>query len=261
MNMHPRNIAITIILTTLATASTACADEKDIVAKTVFDAQRAGFVRHDIKAYMSQWTDDAKLVGGRRDTPELYDFTMNRKQIESSRRMLFQGKPAITKVDFEVDDVKVEDDRATLRVRSTSHFDGGTVQVGEIYRLRKTGEGWKVFENRWWLIRRQIGDRTIVYDAEKLKRADAAVIREKRTGSSEALVSAMRDACRFKEAHRAAIAVTKDKGATAVDWLVRGTLAMQVGDANDAKVSFLKALSLDANVELPSYAARLKKEK
>ena len=253
-----RNIAPIVVL--VALTSVVRADERRVVAKTVIGAQRAGIVHYDLKTYLKSWTDDAKIIGGRSESPGPYDFVIHRKQIESSRRMLYQGKPVITKLDFEVDEVSVEDGFAELKVQVTSHYDGGRTRIGEIYRLRKTAKGWKVFENRWWLLERNIGERTVVYDSKKLRRADAAVERERRSRNLKNHIFALYDASRFAEAFDVAKVLTKAKEATADDWLIRGNLAMQVGNAEDAKASFLKAISLDKDVELPPYAVGLKKK-
>ncbi|MHC4404871.1 MAG: DUF4440 domain-containing protein [Planctomycetota bacterium] len=255
---------MTIRLTALACATlVGCAsraDEADAIRKTVFDAQRAGHVRHDLEAYMAQFTEDAQIVGGRSEKPHQYDLALNRKKIEATRRLRFRGRTWVTKLEFDDARVEIAGGEAVLRVHTTVEVAGTTEtshveEVQEIYRLRRTPDGWKVFLNRWWPAKMEFPGERVVYDVKTWQALDADVEQAKRDGDPQALASAFFWAFRFAEAHAAAGKLTGRPDAEASDWALRGQAALFAGDAADATRSFATARSLNPEVALPSYAA------
>ena len=234
---------------------TAGADQVKSIEQVVFEAQRAGFERHDLKAYMRQWTDDAQIVLGRSAEPDKSDVVLDRKQIEATRRLMFRDMldPAL-KLNHEDVQVEVTGDRAELRVRTTATFEGGFEAGREIYRLRKTPDGWKVFLNRWWPTKTQSGAETITYDAATWKSLDDRVTKARQDGDPHELISALRSAYRFAEAHATARKLTDRPDATVDDWVSRGFAALYAGDADDTLRSFEKARTLDPDASVPPFA-------
>lgn len=126
--------------------------------------------------------------------------------------------------------------------------------MDEVYRLRRTKNGWKVFENRAWPVAIRLRFTVTLFDAKKWKELDASVEGLKGDGNQRALAKALFDAYRFDEAHDIARKYTTDGRQNAADWAWRGQVAVVAGDAEDAKAAFDKALSLDPKAPVPYYA-------
>jgi hypothetical protein len=237
-------------------------DEAAAVRKAVLDPQEAGWGRHDFKAYMSQWADGARMIVGRGEHAGKHDTVFDRKQIEATRRLLMHGKvPADQKLAFADVKVKVRGDQAELRVRTTMSFGGGYETVGELYQLRKTAAGWKVYLNRGWFLKTKHGDQVTVFDADTWKKLDEdadTLVQADRRG--ERAAQALLAARRFQEAHALLKKVTAGKDAAAADWLLRGNAALGVGHADDALAAFRNALRLDEGAPVPPFAREGRKE-
>jgi hypothetical protein len=226
----------------------------EAIKKTVFDAQLAGWERHSIGPYMAQWSDDARVIVGRSENPGKYDLVLSRDQLEATRRMLFQDKPSL-KLVFENARVEVKGNKAVLRVQTTWKVKGSpefSQAVQEVYRLRRTGGGWKVWENRAWLTSKVVGTEVRQFDEKTWKKLDARVEELRGAGSGLELAFALCEAYRFAEAHQTAQKYTSAGRASADDWRLRAFFALQAGDAKDAKMSLDKAQSLDKKTPAPS---------
>jgi hypothetical protein len=244
------------LLLVLSGGLPAVADEKADIQDVVFDAMRAGFERGNLAEYMKVWTDDAKLIECREEKPGKYDHALNRKQLEAFCRLIFSDLPeGGYKITFESPRVEIEDDKAELRVMTTLKYDGegeNFDKMSEIYLLRRTRDGWHVYENRVWPVELQEGDKTIDYDAKGWKLLDDIVEAAQKEDDLPKLIEALEDARRSVEAHKVAQKLTAREGATAEDWVHRGWLAAQVGDGDDATKAFREALKLDPEALVPS---------
>ena len=231
-------------------------DGGEAVKKAVLEPQEAGWGRHDFKTYMTQWADNAQIVVARGEKPDKHDIVFDRKQIEATRRLIMHGKAAPDqKMTFENVKVKVEGDEAVLRLRSTVGFGEDYQIADEIYRLRKTSAGWKVYLNRGWTVKAKWGKEVISYDTDKWKMLDETANDLVRTDErGERAAQALLLAWRFKEAHALCKKITDRKDAAASDWLQRGHAAMSAGFADDALAAFRQALKLDENAPAPSFA-------
>ncbi len=230
--------------------------EAEAIRRTVFHAQRGGFERHELDGFMAQWTDDAQLVIRRTEKDDQYERVIHRSQIEAVRALVYRGEnlpfPS-PKLKITYDEVRVEvsGERATLRARTTIRGDGGWEQAQENFRLRKTAQGWRIAGNLYWPIKWNSGDETIVYNDDTFKELDAAVEQARRQDDPRELGSALGDALRYAEAYRVAKKLTTRPDATPDDWYQCGFMAIQLGDADDAKRCFAKARSLESNSAVP----------
>src|SRR5262249_54463674 len=154
----------------------------------VFDCTRAGFERGDLATFMKQWTEDAKIIDCRQEKPGRYDHTVNRKQVEAMQRLMFSGLPeGGFKVTFESPRMEVTGDKAELRVRTVQKWgeEGANYEKeSEIYLLRRTSEGWRVYENRAWPIESKEGEKSIDYDAKGWETLDAQVKEAEKAGDN-----------------------------------------------------------------------------
>ena len=165
------------------------------------------------------------------------------------RRIVLDQTRIRTAVEDACEDLRVA---RPPRSRGCYRVEGGE-SVGERYRLRKTVAGWRVFENRFWLLSSSAGGETLVYDAEHYAEVDRRVEAERAAGASYELAVALLDAGRQPEALETLRAVTEEDGEP-YDWVLRGLAAAITGEIDDAKQSFANALALDPAAPVPSYA-------
>ena len=229
-------------------------EEAAEIRDVVVVGQRGGFIRHDLAAYMAQWTDDARIVAARGEMAGQYDYALDRAQIEATRRLRFRGASAVMTIDYEDERITVAGDRATMRVRTRLVYREGDERVGEIFRLRRTATGWRVYENRYWPLSQGSGDGATVLDDAYYAVADARVAAERAADDRYELAVALLHANRHPEAFATLRELTDAEDAEAYDWVLRGLAAVSVGEAADAEAAFAAALALDPTVPVPDYA-------
>jgi hypothetical protein len=263
-----RRLSIAALLSSflgLAGAPLAPADDAQDIQDLVFECTRAGLERGDLAAFMKQWADDAKVIEARQEKPGKYEQTMNRKQLEAICRLSFSvaAPDGGYKVTFDSPRVEVKGDKAELRVMTTAQWDEDGVHLdrqSEIFLLRRTADGWRVYENRYWMVESRQGDKTIDYDAKGWKLLDEIVEAAEKEDDLAKLVEALEDARRLDEAHQAAKKLTAREDATAEDWVTRGWQAVSAGDAEDATKAFREALKRDPDAEVPAVIKDAKKD-
>ncbi len=237
--------------TRTATPRPATAAESEAIQRVVFDAQRAGFVRHDVEAYLAQWTDDATIVAGRAATAGEHDFSLSRAQIDASKRARFVGEPVVQEINFEVGEVTIRGDEATLTTTTVSSIRDGGERAGEMYLLRKTAAGWRVYQNRYWMISSTAGGKTTTYDAEHYAAADARADEARAADDNYELGLALMAGWRWPEAHRAFVALTEENDVEPYDWVLRASAAIVIGDVDDYRTSLTAAHDADPSLAGP----------
>lgn len=257
-------IMISLAFVSQSAFAAAPLDDADstLIRRVVEQTQRAGHLRHDLDKYMSLWTADAKIIGGRSEERAAHDTTLSRKQIEATRGLRFRGAPVKgMKLAFENTKVEVRGDRATLTHQATFSANGYVEVVREVYRLRRTADGWKAYENRWWPVKMGDADHPVVYTRKTWRTLDQEVAETKQMDDPEAHFHALFAAFRFPEAFAATKLWTKRSPNNADAWAARGTAAVFSGNADDAKKSFKTALVLDPQCNVPPYARGIGKTK
>jgi hypothetical protein len=252
-------------VTALASLVTGCdAPTKDdsagvALAKMIQESQKAGFEKHDLKAYLAIWSNNAKVIEGRTETPDKYDTVLTLEQVEATRRLRFAvPAPKDVKMEFKDVQTEVKGDRATVRYRATISQPRRAETADEVFRLRREAGEWKVYENRSWPVEGRGSDYIQTFDAGTWKALDDQAGRVATPGEK---VGALAQGRRFAEAHAAAKEWTKAEGKFANTWVSRGLAAMAAGDTADAKASFAKALEIDPNANMPDYARAAAKAK
>ncbi|MBY0525397.1 MAG: DUF4440 domain-containing protein [Gemmataceae bacterium] len=177
--MRPLALRTCALLTLLAVPLTgmprAWADDGSDIVKLVQDSQRAGIERHEFDGYITIWAADAKLVYSRAETASVYDTIWSRAQLEATVRTKCRAeRPKDVKLTYENVRTEVAGDRAVLRCRTTKRAAEGTSIADEVFQLRRTDAGWKVFENRFWLIEWRDGDRG--HDRRQMDEADRSCL-------------------------------------------------------------------------------------
>jgi len=87
--------------------------------------------------------------------------------------------PKDVHLDFGEARIDIAGEKATLRYRSTLKTPEFIGAADEIFRLRKTGKGWKVYENRYWPVEVRVGDQITRFDAATWEKLDAEVERSR----------------------------------------------------------------------------------
>jgi hypothetical protein len=207
---------------------------------------KAGFERHDLKAYMLVWAADGQLARARTEKRDPYEVKMRRDEIERTKQVWFVGPAGNTKLSFDDVEVTFEQGHAKLRWTLTATVtgeDGKSVvdKSGEMYLLRKVGTAWRITRNRVWPIETKRGDEVVRYDAATWDKLDAAVEAAKQSNDQRRLAASLADAYRFAEAHAAAKALTEKPGATKADWTWRMQMAALAGEGQDALAAMARS--------------------
>jgi WD40 repeat protein len=224
---------------------------KDIVVRTY----QGGWLEHQLSIYLAGFTADARMRTGRGERPGAADILFNRRQIEEVHRVRFQGPPAPSTTGFSYEDMQVaiEKDDADLHFRAVLHFERGYDAYGIHHRLRRTPDGWRIREDNSWILEEKWDGRRTVYGDPTWKKLDAEATRQATSSDRGPWFSTMAQGRRLGEIYQQARKLTELAGARALDWVNRGRLALDMGEVRDALQSFDKALSMDADVELPDY--------
>ena len=226
----------------------------DAVKASFVEADEAGWLHHDLESYIEWFAADAELTAGRSDTPGPYDITSNRETLKAVRSMEFQAPlPPGFRFDYPRLDVNLSDDKATLAISTLVRFDGGYQTWDGKVELRRTSQGWKAVESRWWLVNQKTGDELTTFDAVTLARLDDEVEKQRVAGDRHALADALFNARRVADAHKITKDLTSMPNAPVSDWILRGRLALPAYDPADAVVAFKNAVSLDPRAPIPYY--------
>ena len=227
--------------------------EAEAIKDVVFNAEQKGWTDGDLAAYMAARTEDYRGTFLRGPEPSSADIAASGPSIAATRRLQFRE---ISKdVPMHFDDVRCEvsSDRATLSYEVTSII-GTWLRAWKFhFELRRTPDGWKIFADRGWPIRAREGGKIIPLDAAYWAERDRRVEQARASGDPRAVVNALVDALRFVEAFAAARKLTESPGATAADWVLRGTVALSALDAADAVDSIKKALAIDPKATVPAW--------
>ncbi len=243
-----------LLLLVAASPSVVLADEAEEIKKFVLDAQRAGIEGSDLAHYMSQWADDGRIVMGRSAKRGTYDLTLNRLQIENWGKLrLGDSWAPLKKLEHKNPKVEISGDEAALSVVTVVRVGQSMSETGETFLLRRTPDGWRVVENRCWLVRDEIDGEETVYSDEYWNALDNYIEQVRPTGNLRDLARSLFHATRIVESYATARELTQNERATAEDWCLRGYGARYLGNIEDAAKSWRKALELDPNARVPSY--------
>ncbi|MBN1910407.1 MAG: hypothetical protein JW818_11755 [Pirellulales bacterium] len=259
-------IHASVILSLVALSATA--DEKpdhqkeaDAIIKMVQDSQRKGVMGRDRKAFLSIWAEDARLISGRSEKPGKYDRVMTRKQLEQCSKITMSGPPRKGRMDFENTRVTIADGKARFTYRCSLSVPDHLDIIDEVFLLRKTKDGWTVYENRCRLVEVHHGSEVTQYTPETWKALDDQVTEARKQGNPRWLIGALLKSRRLPEAYTELKKLTENEPDNAMDWVMRGHTAMSTVHFDDAVASFKKALELNPTAEVPdSIRIKLKAE-
>lgn len=232
---------------------------KGIVA-AVQQSQKAGFEKHDLKTYMATWADTATFVGGRSDKPNKYDISLNRDQIEATRKVLFRG-PSTDKVQMRFSEERSEykDDTVIIRWTVELTFPRAKQRTGERYEMIRSDDGWKISTNRSWIIEYQPTDSPglplMKFDKAKWDLADRTVEQTIADPTATAIdrLYAYWDAARHLDVYNIACQELERDADNSDLWYWRGISAFQLGKVEDTRKSFERARALNPELQIPYF--------
>lgn len=227
------------------------------VEKLVYSAMKAGFQKHDLKAYLAAWAEDGEMIGGRTDQDGKYRIELKFAQIKLARKLRFySAPPADLTLEFETIDFTLDGSAATLKCRAHSEHQGGFDNVEEVYHLTKTRDGWRIKKNEWRPLEMKFGgmkEGLDFSDPEDLKELDDPVEAAREADDRRALRRALFGALRFAESYDEAKRITEGDDAKAADWSYRAYYAVWSETPGDVIPSLRKAVELDPEVWLPTW--------
>ncbi|MCA9212338.1 MAG: protein kinase [Planctomycetales bacterium] len=233
-------------------------DAKEIAAikEVAFKPQQAGWFQHDLKVFMSQFAANAVLVNGRTGSPDQYDVETSRDQLESTRKLLFQGKPASLD-GYTIDHVNVDLDGEWASVDSqiTWNISGGFLNVRQKMEFEHTSGEWNIKRLRSWISNRRLGGKFIRFDEQTFRDMDQQIAEKMQYGPTLELIDLLFVAGRRAESWEMCRQLTEREDVTSSDWLRRADRAWQIGDADDMLQSMRHSLDLGDESSGPSYYA------
>jgi ketosteroid isomerase-like protein len=230
---------------------------RDAIFKSVGDAMRAGFIEHDVEAYLAIWTDDAVLIGGRGPDASASDLRLEREQFEAIKRLRFAPPASPVEITVPEHEVSISGEEAVLRWRMRFAAEGFVEEAQEVYKLRKTSEGWRVYENRYWTLTSGDPKTPTQTDAAYWETQDQSVLKATESGTASEQINALTQAMRWNEAHALLTEVTTKNPQVAADWAYRGSVALQLGLIADATQSSCQARRLAPDETFADWAMLL----
>lgn len=231
------------------------------IIKMIQESQRQGIVGQDLPAFMRIWTDDARLVASRAETPGPYDEVIPIKRVETYWKRRGTERDVDIEIAYAREKATVQDDKVTVTwdttLRETHRRTKEVVQRVERERwlLRKTGDGFRVYENRVWPLSFTRGtEPPMVYDASQWARLDEAVEAAKKAKNTDEHLAALYAASRFGEGHDVAVKATTERWVNERRWFWRAAFAMNLYLIDDAIKSFQRQLELNENAKIPAWA-------
>ncbi len=245
---------------TTAAAPAAAPSQRDLdeIVAFVQSSQREGIAGRDPDAYMRVWASDARVVTGRRETPDAYDVAIDYPVLRPSAVLHSRGKADEEQI-FRYDEVHAEAVGQEVRLRwklTVNWVDGtekGFWEAREIYRLRRRPEGWRVVESRTWPIATSVGDVTRRYDDAYWAMREEALESARKSRDPLDVVVALQRARHLREAYAAVRALTDANPKDARAWNLRATLADLLYLDDETVAAYRSLRDLDPSASVPGW--------
>jgi len=247
-----------------STAQATRADEEAAIIAFIQRSQREGVVGRDPEAFMRIWARDARLIGGRSEQPDRYDHALDYAQFRRSAQLRSKGKAdAQLSLEYRDEAVTITGDQATVtwsltvKWRRTRDGSTGSEDTGERWKLRRTPDGWRVVENRYWPRAATFGGKTFVFDQAHWRKRDEAVVLARDSDDPIELAMALLEAFRLTEALEVARKMTQDGPGNPEAWAWRGRLADRARLAVEALEAYEKLRVIDPKAEVPGWVEHM----
>lgn len=230
--------------------------EAKLIADRIVSGQRAGWEDREFEPWAELWAKDAVRTWARSLEPGPYDQVFKAKDLLPAVRILVSGEDIGLTLKFTKISVQIDGDNAVMdwRFLITSDLSDRRELYSERFKLKRIDGVWKITSDRAWIVGVESEGKKTKLDADEWAKRDAAVERASDAGNLSDLRIALMDAYRMVEAYKVAVKMTEQDGAQAIDWSVRGMLAVFSSNHADAYPSFERAAEMDPDVWLPYFA-------
>ena len=227
---------------------------------TVLQSQKAGFESNNWEAYIEPWSRKAQWVAKRLEDDSQYEVILNYEGVLARMKLLARNGSAAATISHVgvTPSIDPSGEKGIVRAQTTLTTGTYSETVGEIYRLRKQQDAWRITHNTYWLQQTSEGSRTTTYNSQYFLTADKNVLEAKAKGPLESAI-ALCHAMRWSEAHVQLHKLTNGKQASANTWALRAHAAFMLGDMEDAIASVTAARAVKSDIPLPSWASGLVK--
>jgi hypothetical protein len=250
-----------LLLLCFAAPALSAPDPGEALLRDLKRAERAGFERHDLKAFMAMMTDDVSWVRGRREVADEHDVKLDAKMLRELMALRWKRPPTgRPRMYFHDEEVEVDGAKAVVQVDVTRQFFGGSDAGKRRYELERMGKGkaarWKVRRVREWLLRSSVGGdpedlSTDTFWIDVDERVDE-MRKEPGTVSLAGRLAVLVKARRLPEAYAEAVAETEKSPRSTEAWLARAALALEVGRVADARAAAATARKIERTVDIPA---------
>jgi hypothetical protein len=220
---------------------------REEIIDTILASEKALLENGDVDGHLAAWAPDSFIVRARAREPGPYDVKVPLDRLRPTLRMIV-GRETRRKVEVDKIEVDVKGDDATLSWRSVSS-EKATDYFREAYVLRKTRDGWRVVEKRYWPTAREdeSGERHR-FSKSTFDEMDRQVDAMKATGDQRRVLYALFGAYRFAESLELARALsTHPDLADKWLWEMLALAALMMGDAEEAAAAHARASESPTN--------------
>lgn len=239
-----------------ANSGSASADQDQALADRAFElvrtSQTAGFIRHDLDAYIEPWSASAHLILGRGPEPGPRDVELDHAQLRATKALRFTGErpPSSFRMKHELLSHELRDGGVVLQLRTTSGMPGSTEVMNESFVLEGDAATLKIVENRAWPLSTDHDGVRTDFGPELWAKHDAeveALLARGELAEAASLCSQRVDVGRWRElAER--VVEQPDAGADA--WASLAWARLISGAVPEAKAAAATAKSLDPQLDL-----------
>lgn len=240
---RPTPIVAPVVVEQPATPAKPERPAREEIIETILASEKALLEEGDVAAHLAVWTPDAVVVRARAREPGPHDVKVPVDRLRPTLRLIV-GRETRRKVEVDKVDVEVRGDEATLSWRSaTSEIDKATDYFRESFILRRTRDGWRVVEKRYWPTGREeeSGERH-KFSKSTFEEMDRQVESVRATGDERGLLYVLFSAYRFAEAHELARKISTRPDLTDKWlWEMLALSALMMGEAEEAAVAYSRA--------------------
>jgi hypothetical protein len=216
----------------------------------VAGAERAWLERHDVETELADWAPDAVQTSARSRVPGPYDVQLTRAQVASIRPIVAEREP-LHRVTLTQVRVEINGDVATLQCKLTTEHADAIDTFGNVFTLRRNGGSWQISHKRYWPLGRSTPSESAQFPEGWYEDGDTEVESLRKLGDNRQLAWTLFGVYRFREALEVSRALTAEPDALPWDWEMRGTSALMLGLADEAKLSYERKRELESSIDLP----------
>lgn len=228
----------------------------------VLYARRAALLRHHMGPSLRPWATNGVLVLARGASKGPYDLSLDHDHFVDRCLHQFHAPPPEGRmVRFKDPTIHVRGSQATFAFTTSIIDPTHMLVLRERYELWLSDVGWMIIRGRRWPLKERKLGASYRFTSMEWERRDTLARGANQRGDHRERVRQLADGWRFKDAWQAAQIATSTQGLSkeeaAKRWALRGAVAVEIGNANDAVKAFKAALKLDPKVKTAAVKAAM----